>query len=112
MRQLLISAGVVLLAPYNHLSAVGQAHIWILPVALLLCDKFPSDEYLHAYHGPVAILVSGKDWVVPERFGRRLYDSYNGPRRLWEFPKGNHRTVMVQPPEIWRQIIDFWRSTD
>jgi pimeloyl-ACP methyl ester carboxylesterase len=103
-------AGVVLVAPYNHLSAVAQAHIRIIPVAWLLCDKFPSDEYLRTYHGPVAILVSGKDRVVPERFGRRLYDSYHGPKQLWEFPEGHHETAMFQPPEIWRQIFDFWKS--
>jgi pimeloyl-ACP methyl ester carboxylesterase len=102
--------GVVLLAPYNHLSAVGQAHMRIIPVALFLCDRFPSDKYLSTYHGPVAMLVAGDDTVVPERFGRRLYDSYNGPKRLWEFAEGNHGTVMTQPPEIWRQIIDFWNS--
>ncbi len=103
-------AGVVLLAPYNHLSAVGQAHMRIIPVALFLCDRFPSDQYLRTYHGPVAMLVAEDDTVVPERFGRRLYDGYDGPKRLWEFPTGNHGTVMTQPPEIWRQIIEFWES--
>lgn len=103
-------SGVVLLGAYNHLSAVAQSHMWILPVALLLRDRFPSDQYLRTYHGPVAILVAGNDTVVPPRFGRRLFESYNGPKRLWEFPDGNHGTVMTQPPEIWRQIIDFWQS--
>jgi pimeloyl-ACP methyl ester carboxylesterase len=56
------------------------------------------------------MLVSGKDQVVPEKFGRRLYESYEGPKRLWEFPEGDHGTVMVQPPEIWGQIIDFWKT--
>jgi pimeloyl-ACP methyl ester carboxylesterase len=103
-------AGVVLLAPYNKLAAVGQAHMVILPVALLLRDRFPSEDYLRTYHGPVAMLVGGHDQVIPERFGRRLYQAYDGPKRLWEFPEGNHGTVMMQPPEVWRQIIDFWES--
>jgi pimeloyl-ACP methyl ester carboxylesterase len=104
-------AGVVLLAPYNKLAAVGQAHMVILPVALILCDRFPSVDYLRTFHGPVAMLVGGRDNVVPERFGRRLYDAYKGPKRLWEFPEGDHGTVMLQPAEVWRQIIDFWQST-
>jgi pimeloyl-ACP methyl ester carboxylesterase len=102
-------SGVVLLAPYNNLAAVGQAHMVILPVYLLLVDRFPSEKYLRSYHGPVAMLVAGEDNVIPERFGHRLYDAYDGPKRLWEFPQGNHGTVMLQPPEIWKQIIDFWR---
>jgi pimeloyl-ACP methyl ester carboxylesterase len=103
-------AGVVLLAPYNKLAAVGQAHMVILPVALLLRDRFPSEDYLRTYHGPVAMLVGGRDNVIPEKFGRRLYQAYSGPKRLWEFPEGNHGTVMMQPPEVWRQIIEFWES--
>lgn len=104
-------AGVVLLAPYNHLAAVAQWHMPLLPVSLLLRDRFPSDKYLDSYHGPVAMLVGGRDNVVPEKFGRLLYDSYQGPKRLWEFPEGNHGTVMLQQPEIWRQIFEFLAGT-
>jgi uncharacterized protein len=103
-------AGVVLFAPYNSLVDVGQAHMVILPVGLMLVDRYPSAEHLRTYHGPVAMLTGGHDWVVPEKFGRRLYDSYDGPKRLWEFPKGNHGTVMLQPPEVWKQIIEFLQA--
>lgn len=105
-------AGVVLLAPYNHLAAVAQSHFPFLPVSLVLRDRFPSDEYLGSYHGPVAILVAGRDNVVPEKFGRLLYDSYSGPKRLWEFPEGSHGTVMLQTPEVWNQIFKFLAETN
>ena len=58
----------------------------------------------------VAMLVGSRDPVIPQRIGRRLYDAYDGPKRLWEFPEGNHGTVMLQPPEIWKQIIDFLQT--
>jgi hypothetical protein len=103
-------AGVILLAPFNSLVSVGQAHMVILPVGLLMRDRFPSEDYLRTYRGPVAILVGGRDTVVPERFGRRLYEGYAGPKRLWEFPEGNHGTVMLQPPEVWRQLFEFCQS--
>jgi hypothetical protein len=103
-------AGMVLLAPYNRLTDVAQAHMPLLPVHLLLVDRFPSEDYLCSYHGPVGMLVAGEDQVVPEKFGRRLYDKYTGPKRLWEFPRGNHGTVMVQPSEVWKQIVDFWQA--
>jgi hypothetical protein len=104
-------AGVVLLAPYNRLADVAQYHYPFLPVHLLLWDRFPSDDYLRHYHGPVAVLLAGQDPVVPERFGRRLFQGYDGPKRLWEFPFGDHGTVMFQPPKIWEQIIRFLQTT-
>jgi pimeloyl-ACP methyl ester carboxylesterase len=103
-------AGVALLAPYHRLAAVGQEHMRIFPVGLILRDRFPAEDYLRDYRGPVAVLVAGRDVVIPEKFGRRLYDGYAGPKKLWEFPEGDHGTVMVQPAEVWKEIIAFWRS--
>jgi pimeloyl-ACP methyl ester carboxylesterase len=57
------------------------------------------------------MLVGGRDTVFPEKFGRQLYEVYAGPKRLWEFPDGDHGTVMMQPPEIWKQVIEFWRTS-
>jgi pimeloyl-ACP methyl ester carboxylesterase len=103
-------SGVVLLAPYNRFVDVAQVHMPIFPVWLMLWDRFPSEDYLRKYHGPVAMLVAGQDQVIPEKFGRRLYDAYSGPKRIWEFPQGNHGTVMMQPPEVWKEILEFLQS--
>ena len=103
-------AGVVLFAPYNQLADAAQYHYPILPVHLLLVDRFPSEDYLRNYHGPVGILVAGEDQVVPEKLGRRLYAGYAGPKRLWEFPLDDHGTVMERLPRIWEQIIAFWQA--
>jgi uncharacterized protein len=102
-------SGVVLLAPYNRLTDVAQYHMPLLPVWLMLVDRFPSQNFLRNYRGPVAILVGGKDGVVPAKFGRRLYNSYAGPKRLWEIPDGNHETAMLQPASFWKEIAEFWR---
>src|ERR1039458_1120106 len=104
-------AGVVLLAPYNCLADVAQYHAPVLPMHWILADRFSSEVYLRQYHGPVAVLVAGKDMVVPEKFGRRLYDRYAGPKRLWEYPGANHGTVTQRPPADWKEIIDFWHGS-
>jgi pimeloyl-ACP methyl ester carboxylesterase len=103
-------AGVVLIAPYNRLAAAAQFHYPLLPVGLLLLDRFPSEDYLQRYHGPVGILVGGRDQVVPERLGRRLYDGYLGPKRLWEFPEDGHGDLFHRVPEIWSQFIELWQA--
>jgi uncharacterized protein len=102
-------AGIVLFAPYNRLADVAQYHVRVLPAHWILVDRFPSQDYLRNFHGPVGIFVGGQDNVVPEKFGRRLYDSYAGPKRLWEYPEANHGTVTQRTPEEWKQIVDFWR---
>src|SRR3989442_1781045 len=101
-------AGIVLLAPYNRLADVAQAHMRVLPVRWLLCDRFPAEDDLREFHGPLAVLVAGQDRVVPEKFGRRLFEGYAGPKRLWEFPEATHDTLMFQAPELWKAVVAFW----
>jgi pimeloyl-ACP methyl ester carboxylesterase len=99
--------GVLLLAPFNRLSAAAQIHYPWLPVRLLLIDQFASEEYLRGYTGRVAIFVGDRDPVVPAKLGRRLYDGYTGPKRFWEFPGDDHGTVMEHPPEVWVEALAF-----
>jgi uncharacterized protein len=103
-------AGVVLISPFNTLTDVAQNHFPWLPVRLLLVDRFPSEKYLRDYHGKLAITVDGKDAVVPEKFGRRLFNVYAGPKRLWEFPDGQHCQIMEQPSKFWSEVVGFWQT--
>jgi uncharacterized protein len=102
--------GVVLLAPFNHISAPAQYQYPWLPVRLLLLDHYPSDEYLTRYHGPVGVLVGTADHVVPERFGRQLYEGYNGPKKLWTFPGADHGDVFEKIPDIAGELKALWQA--
>lgn len=103
-------AGAVLISPYNRLADVAQYHMWILPVHLLLVDRFPSEDYLRAYHGPVGMVVDGRDNTVPEKFGLRLYNGYAGPKQLWEFPRSGHATIGESPEKFWTEVMGFWQT--
>jgi pimeloyl-ACP methyl ester carboxylesterase len=103
-------AGLMLLSPYNRLADVAQYQMPIFPVRLLLLDRFPSEDYLKHYHGPVGMMVDGWDVVVPAKFGLRLYHGYAGPKRLWEYPHGNHISIGEPPVKFWKSVVDFWQT--
>jgi len=102
--------GIVLLSPFTSVTDVGQSRYPFLPVSLLCVDNFPSEEFLRNYHGKVGITVDGKDVVVPERFGLRLYNGYDGPKKLWEYPNGTHCQVDKPQTVFWNKAIAFWRN--
>lgn len=105
-------SGLLLFCPYNNLTDVAKYHTMrLLPVNLLLRDRFPSDQWLQTYRGPVGILLAIEDRVVPARFGRRLYAGYSGPKKLWELPGAGHNDVFVRPEEWWQEVFDFWKSS-
>jgi pimeloyl-ACP methyl ester carboxylesterase len=103
-------AGVILLSPFDRLTNVGQEHMPYLPVRLLQLDRFPSEDYLRAYHGPLGIMVDGRDQVVPAKFGINLFEGYVGPKRLWTFEDGGHLSINDSPPKFWGEVLEFWRS--
>lgn len=103
-------AGVLLIAPYHNLTDVAQYHFRVLPVKWLLRDKFASAEHLKAYKGPVAVVVGGRDTIVPAIFGRALYDAYLGPKKLWEIANAGHNDLPIEPVEWWREVVTFWNA--
>lgn len=102
--------GIVLLSPFTSVTDVGQHRYPFLPVSLLLVDKFSSKKYLRNYHGKVGITVDGQDVVVPEKFGLRLYNSYNGPKKLWEYPNGVHCEIYLPHTKFWKEAVAFWHN--
>jgi pimeloyl-ACP methyl ester carboxylesterase len=103
-------AALLLIAPYHNLGDVAQHHMSIFPARWMLWDRFASGDNLKNYHGPVAVLLDGLDTVVPNRFGRRLYDGYSGPKRVWEVPSGAHGALPEHADNWWREVVEFWNK--
>jgi len=104
-------AALLLVAPYDNLGDVAQAHMPLFPAKWLLRDKFESARYLRDYHGPVAVLLGGQDEVVPNRFGRKLYDDYSGLKKVWEIPAASHNDLPEEPKEWWTELVAFWKAS-
>jgi uncharacterized protein len=102
--------GVLLLVPFRELAEAAASHYPWLPVRLLLRDRFPSSEWLTGYHGPLAVVVAGADEVIPPESGRRLFRSYPGPKRLWEFPGENHWEGSNRDAAFYREFWN-WMTT-
>ncbi len=100
---------VVLLVPYRQLADAAASHYPWLPVRFLLRDRFPADEWLARYKGPVAFGVASSDEVIPPESGKQLYDGYAGRKRLWEFAGENHWRGSNRPArfysEVWNWIV-------
>jgi pimeloyl-ACP methyl ester carboxylesterase len=104
--------GVVLLSPYHRLAEVAQYQYPWLPARWLMLDDFQSENYLHNYHGRVAVMIDGADQVVPAKFGRRLFDGYNGPKKLWEYPNCHHVELGESPATFWKSVVEFCQTNE
>jgi pimeloyl-ACP methyl ester carboxylesterase len=102
-------SGLILLTPFDSLSAAAGTHYPWLPVRLLLRHRLDSDRNLEKYHGPVAFIVAGNDGTIPPRHGEHLYEEYAGPKRLWLVPGAGHNDFEALLAD-WPQIVAWLTS--
>lgn len=101
--------GIWLITPFTSLADVAAYHYPYLPVRLLLRERYPAARDLRAYHGPLAVLLAGRDEIVPARLGVRLYELHEGPKRLWVQEDRTHNTLDQHTGALWwRGVTQFW----
>ena len=101
-------AGLLLVTPFTSLTDVAAGHYPFLPVRALLRERYDSLVALEDYRGPVAFLIAGSDEIVPAALGRKLHDSYRGPKWLREQAGAGHNTLDFDPAAgWWREVAEF-----
>jgi len=83
-------AGVVLDAPYTSIVEVGAKAYPILPLSLLMIDRYESDKRIAAINAPLLILHGARDPVIPLEMGQRMHTLARDPKKIVVFPEGRH----------------------
>jgi uncharacterized protein len=103
-------SGVVLFAPYDDIVSVAQEKFRFLPIRLMMADRFTTAKWLKEYRGPVKIILAEADEIIPQKFGRRLYDEYLGPKEIQVVSGAHHNEICEQSSEWWQNILAFWNG--
>jgi pimeloyl-ACP methyl ester carboxylesterase len=80
---------LVLVVPFDNLLSVAKRHMKLLPVSLLLRDKWNNVKALAGYKGPVEIFAAKNDTVIPAEHARNLAQSVPQARYI-ELPGGHN----------------------
>jgi len=100
--------GLILRSPFTSLADVGRHHYPLLPVRLLLRDRFASVDSAHQLRSPVLVIAGGRDTVVPIEYTRRLYAAIPGPKTLVELPDADHNDAeLLTGDEMIQSIVRF-----
>src|SRR5437667_1754906 len=101
-------AALVLRSPFTSMADVGQHHYPLLPVRLLLQDRFAAIDQIRRIRVPLLIIAGGHDRIVPVENSRRLYDAAVAPKTLLVLPDADHNDdELLAGDEMIRAIVDF-----
>jgi uncharacterized protein len=98
--------GVILIAPFDSLVAMGRHYYPFLPVAWMLRHRFDSAAVAPRQSVPLLCLVAERDEVIPAARSRRLYEAWGGPKRWVELRGAGHNST-DGAPAFWEAIREF-----
>ena len=87
-------AGVILVAPFDSMVAVGKRHLSV-PAGAAGCSSIASirSRSRRKITAPLLCIVATHDEVIPAEHARRLYDAWGGPKRWVALEGAGHNST-------------------
>jgi pimeloyl-ACP methyl ester carboxylesterase len=101
-------SGLILVTPLTSLADVAASHYRFFPIRLMLREHHNVQAHLKAFPGPVAFLVAGRDEIMSDGLGEKLYEQYSGRKRLWIQPDARHNTLDLSPGARWWNEVELF----
>jgi uncharacterized protein len=96
---------MILEAPYTATVDIARLQYPWLPVGLLMRDQFRSRDHIAAIHAPLLILHGDDDRVIPQAFGKRLFEAAPQPKTFLSLGPVGHEAL--SSPTTWAAEADF-----
>ena len=101
-------AALVLRSPFASLAEVGQRHYPVLPVSLLLRDRYDSAALAGRLSAPLLVVAGGRDRIVPASHSRRLFAAAPQPKRLVVLQGADHNDLdLLAGPRLVEELRSF-----
>jgi hypothetical protein len=98
--------GVILVSPFDSLTAVAQEAYPFLPARWILGSLYDSAAIARGLGLPLQMIVADRDEVISAERSRRLYDAWGGPKRELTIAGAGHNDIHLHPA-YWEAIQGF-----
>ena len=101
-------AALVLRSPFTSMADIGGHHYPLLPVRLLLRDRFDAIDQIRRIRAPLLVIAGGRDRIVPIEYSRRLYEAAGSPKSMFVLPDLDHNdAALVEGDAMIDRAIKF-----
>jgi len=107
-RQRDLTAGLLLITPWDRLARVGSHHYPWLPVKWMLRDEYDTQAQLAHFDRPVVVAVAEHDSIVPAHLSTALHAALGGAKQLVVIPGSDHNDWPDRVDAAWwRAVVVF-----
>jgi fermentation-respiration switch protein FrsA (DUF1100 family) len=87
-------AALLLQSAFSSAIDVGKSAYPFLPVSALMRDRFENVTKIGEVQCPLLMIHGNNDSIVPMRFGRKLFDAANEPKKWYEVEGAGHNDLL------------------
>ncbi|MCI0467701.1 MAG: alpha/beta hydrolase [Beijerinckiaceae bacterium] len=87
------AAGLLLMAPFLSVAKMAQIRFPVFPASLLTLDRYENFRKVPDLRLPILIAHGGRDGVIPQSQGRRLFELANEPKQFYFAPLKDHTNI-------------------
>lgn len=98
--------GVLLVTPFDSITAVARGFYPFLPVRWLLGDLYDSAALAPQITTPLRMIVAGRDEIIASQHSQRLFAVWGGPKDRVLIADAGHNDLQ-QYREYWQAIKEF-----
>ena len=102
--QMGVVSGALLITPWDELANVANRRFWFLPARLILADSYNSVVALKDFHGPLLVVRATRDEIIPASSTLALFNSFSGPKQIFNVPDGHNNWSENIPDSWWPQL--------
>ena len=106
-------AALILRSPFTSMIDVGRIHYPLLPVRLLLRDRYPSIDRVPGLRCPLLIIAGDRDSIVPLEQSRRLYAAASSRKTIEIVEGADHNdAALFGGDRMMRAIAGFLQEIE
>ena len=104
-------AALIMRSPFTSLADIASVHYPVIPVSLLLQDRYESIDIIGGIEAPLLVIAGSADRIVPSEQSTRLFDAANEPKRLVVVENAGHNDLaLLAGEEMVREMVAFLRD--
>jgi fermentation-respiration switch protein FrsA (DUF1100 family) len=105
-------AVLVLRSPFTSLPDVASVHYPVLPMSLLLADRYPNERIIGDVDAPILVVAGSGDRTVPFSQSERVFQAARDPKRLVIITGADHNDESLSfGPELLDEVAAFIESS-
>jgi len=102
---------IILRSPFPSLAEVGRIHYPLLPVRLMLRDRYEGLAWASSLRCPALVIAGGSDRVIPETLSRKVFGALAGPKQFLLVPNADHNDAeLIEGPRVTAAMSEFLTS--